>query len=156
MYCRMVRELRTLRDWCSLHHDRIRDWLPITGFHNLHENFEITWTVEGNSTVFLDLKIFKGAGWLRSSYLDTATFAKHINAYLLYIIAFNNCVPTAIKRSFITAEIQHHLRRCSDAGDYYNELCKFYNRLRARRCNRSIECQQTTATVWQAASCSCT
>ena len=95
-----------------------------------YANFEITWTIDGKSTVFLDLTIFKGAGWLRTTYLDTATFAKHINAYLY--IAFNSCVPKSIKRSFITAEIQRHLRRCSDPGDYYAELCKFYNRLRAR------------------------
>ena len=62
--------------------------------------------------------------------MDTATFAKNINAYLC--IAFNSCVPKSVKRSFITAEIQRHLRRCSAAEDYYNELCKFYNRLRAR------------------------
>ena len=37
-----------------------------------------------------------------------------------------------MKKSFITAEIQRHLRRCSNPSDYYAELCKFYNRLRAR------------------------
>ena len=95
-----------------------------------YANFEITWTINDYSTVFLDLTIFKGAGWLHTSYLDTTTFAKHINAYLY--IAFNSCVPTSVKKSFITAEIQRHLRRCSTAGNYYNELCKFYNRLRAR------------------------
>ena len=56
------------------------DRKPNTDFRQY--NFQITWEISGNSTVFLDLKLFKGAGWLRSSLLDMAIFAKAINAYL--------------------------------------------------------------------------
>ena len=66
-------------------------------------NFEITWTINDYSTVFLDLTIFKGAGWLRTSYLDTTTFAKHINAYL-YIYCFQQLCTN------VSEEVIHHNR----------------------------------------------
>jgi hypothetical protein len=93
-------------------------------------NFRITWDITGDSTIFLDLKIFKGAGWLRSELLDTATYAKPINAYLY--IPFSSCVPRSILSGFIATELRRHLLRCSNAVAYYEELCLFYKRLRAR------------------------
>ena len=33
---------------------------------------------------------------------------------------------------FIVTEIRRHLLRCSSASAYYENLCQFYNRLRAR------------------------
>ena len=43
-----------------------------------YANFEITWTINDYSTVFLDLTIFKGAGWLHTSYLDTQQHSQSI------------------------------------------------------------------------------
>ena len=93
-------------------------------------NFQITWEISGDSTVFLDLKLFKGAGWLRSSLLDTATFAKAINAYLY--IPFKSCVPRSVLSGLIATELRRHLLRCTGATDYYENLYAFYLRLRAR------------------------
>jgi hypothetical protein len=46
-----------------------------TDFRVSH-NFEITWTIERDSAIFLDLNMFKGAGWLRCGLLDSMTYAK--------------------------------------------------------------------------------
>ena len=100
-----------------------------TDFRVSH-NFEITWTIERDSAIFLDLNMFKGAGWLRCGLLDSMTYAKAINAYLY--IPFNSCVPQSVLRGFIATELRRHLLRCSSASAYYGNLCDFYNRLRAR------------------------
>ena len=53
----------------------------------------------GKSTVFLDLTIFKGAGWLRTTYLDTATFAKqcfkNVSHSSIYEIDVHRALATA-------------------------------------------------------------
>lgn len=56
-----------------------------------------SWTIDNDSTIFLDLKLFKGALWLRTDCLDTETYYKPINACLY--IPWKSAVPRSVLRS---------------------------------------------------------
>jgi hypothetical protein len=100
-----------------------------TDFADSH-GFHITFSIDNDSTIFLDIRLFKGARWMRTGLLDSETYAKPINAYLY--IPFNSCVPPSVLKGFIFTELQRHLLRCSSASSYYDNLALFYQRLRAR------------------------
>jgi hypothetical protein len=93
-------------------------------------NLELTWSVSDHMAVFLDLEIFKGAGWRNTSLLDSRCFQKATNRYLY--LPFSTETPRHVFMSFITGEIRRYVKRCSLIDDYVHMLELFRARLKLR------------------------
>lgn len=90
----------------------------------------VNWACDANRVDFMDLTIYKGARHQRSGVLDLTVYQKPINTYnYLPATSFH---PTAVKRSWIRAELLRYVRLCSDFADFLRIRQSFIDRLRAR------------------------
>jgi hypothetical protein len=90
----------------------------------------LTYEISKSSVVFLDLVVFRGAGWDTSGLLDTTCYQKPVNRYLY--IPFCSEIPLATLRGWVKAEIIRYIKRCSSELDFLDILQLFWHRLRLR------------------------
>eukprot|EP01050_Picozoa_sp_SAG11_P017152 SAG11_NODE_2435_length_3365_cov_3.390386_3_plen_464_part_01 len=101
-----------------------------TALNSLCTDIQLTFDIDRYKAIFLDLKIFKGPGFLLSGVLDTAVYQKPINKYLY--TPFMSEHPKHCFTAIVHGEVIRYIKR-SSAYCYFAELVQL---LKARLRNR--------------------
>ena len=107
--------------------------------NSLHPKLRFEFVTHSTEAVFLDLCIYKGARWQRSSIFDLRVHQKAMNLYLY--IPWQSFHTTAAKRSFIQTELMRYIRNSSDVEAYITLKHTFYTRLRDRGYPAAFLCE---------------
>jgi hypothetical protein len=99
-------------------------------FNSIHPKLKFEFSCHESSMPFLDLVIYKGVRFRTEGIFDLKTHQKTVNLYLY--IPYNSYHTIAMKRSFISTELQRYVRNSSDITVYVDIKWKFYSRLRDR------------------------
>jgi hypothetical protein len=84
--------------------------------NSLDPNIRLTYTVSLMAAVFLDLYIFKGRLFKSQRLLDTKTYQKPMNRYLM--LPFCSEHTTGCKLTIVHGELRRYIKRSSARDDY--------------------------------------
>ena len=82
----------------------------------LDSNIGLTYTVSLTAAVFLDLFIFKGQLFKTQRLLDTKTYQKPMNKYLM--LPFCSEHTTGCKMTIVHGELRRYIKRSSARDEY--------------------------------------